>query len=194
MKKNLLLSLIVIIPFFSQIYAQIGNGYHGYIDAGYSFTTGASLDGNWFEINTVHGYQATPHIFVGAGLGLHMVEKMSYGDISGRAFEKRDKSNELPIFADFRFTFMNKKNTPYLEARAGSYTSSGSGLYLNAIFGYRFTLNNNQAILLSASYESSEFSYQELNMSSNKYNISYYYVEKPKNSFSNIAIRLGYEF
>ena len=42
------------------------SGYKGHVDAGYSVGIG-DYDFGRFEVNTTHGYQVNPYIFIGAG-------------------------------------------------------------------------------------------------------------------------------
>ena len=46
------------------------SGYKGHVEAGYSVGIG-DYDFGRFEVNTTHGYQVNPYIFLGAGTGLH---------------------------------------------------------------------------------------------------------------------------
>lgn len=88
------------------------NGYRGYVDFGlgdaYNFNTDQKISTNnmqWYcIISTTHGY-AMKNWFVGAGVGYYH----SY----------RDKENMYPIYVAGRYTFVNAKIKPYLEARAG---------------------------------------------------------------------------
>lgn len=48
------------------------SGYKGHVEAGYSVGIG-DYDFGRFEVNTTHGYQVNPYIFLGAGTGLHFI-------------------------------------------------------------------------------------------------------------------------
>ena len=66
--KKLLLFSIALLSFASVNAQTIETGYHGFVEGAYSIEiNGATLAMNWPEINTIHGYQATPNLFVGAG-------------------------------------------------------------------------------------------------------------------------------
>ncbi|MBR1668413.1 MAG: hypothetical protein IJ693_09060 [Bacteroidaceae bacterium] len=62
------------------------------VEAGYSVNTGGTISVNWTEINTTHGYQATPKFFIGAGVGFHFIPDMKEGVIDGKPHWKRDSS------------------------------------------------------------------------------------------------------
>ena len=52
-----------------------GKCYRGFVDAGYDVGIG-DYDFGRFVINTTHGYQFNPYIFLGAGTGLHFMSKI----------------------------------------------------------------------------------------------------------------------
>ena len=52
------------------------NCYRGNVEAGYSVGIG-DYDFGRFEVNTTHGYQFNPYIFLGAGAGLHFMSGVS---------------------------------------------------------------------------------------------------------------------
>ena len=56
------------------------NCYRGYIDAGYSIGVG-DYEFSRFEVNTSHGYQINPHLFLGAGAGLHFMSSYETKDM-----------------------------------------------------------------------------------------------------------------
>lgn len=56
------------------------SGYKGHVDAGYSVGIG-DYDFGRFEVNTTHGYQVNPYIFLGAGTGLHFMSSYKTGDM-----------------------------------------------------------------------------------------------------------------
>ena len=56
------------------------SGYKGHVEAGYSVGIG-DYDFSRFEVNTTHGYQVNPYIFLGAGTGLHFMSSYKTGDM-----------------------------------------------------------------------------------------------------------------
>ncbi len=81
-------------------------------------------------IETIHGIQVGPYLFVGAGVGLQyycgkLKDFQEFADIAAEINEK-DKSPErwnavmLPIFADIKFMYpVNDKFTPFLNLGLG---------------------------------------------------------------------------
>ncbi|MCR5678831.1 MAG: hypothetical protein K6G08_01285 [Prevotella sp.] len=106
MKKHYLFAIIAIFAMFcTQTNAQgLEKGYHGSVEAGYSVEVlGATLGFNWFELNTIHGYQVTPNIFVGAGIGVHFFPEVKEGHLSHGYLWERESSVEKLLFADLRW-------------------------------------------------------------------------------------------
>lgn len=83
--KALSLGLFLLLPLLANAQA-IEKGYHGFVEAGQSlvYFGSSSTKVNWTEINTIHGYQATPNLFVGAGVGFHFMPDVKDGDIGGK--------------------------------------------------------------------------------------------------------------
>ncbi len=205
MKKNILLYVLSLIWSSTLLAQSIEKGYHGFVDAGYSVKLGTNTAStNWVEFNTVHGYQINPYFFAGAGVGVQLAEKMNYGDISGRPYMKRNKSTEIPIFADLRYTILNKKVTPFIEARFGHYVTSGSGPYLSGGVGCRIDFGIG-ALNVKVAYTEYKFKYEELDLITtyklmkvgysyiNMPELSYRYHDFKKNSNS-LTFTVGYEF
>jgi len=180
-KRVLLATVFVLALFPFQINAQgIEKGYHGFVDAGYSFEVlGGTLGFDWVEVNTIHGYQATPNIFIGAGMGLHFFPEVKRGHIRNDYYMwVRNSSMEIPLFADFRWTVLNKKITPFVDLRAGHCVSDGSGTYLSAGAGGRLTLKNNMGVYLMISYSTHQ-------------KVEYSSIEECNSA---ITARLGFDF
>ncbi len=190
-----LLFIIALVLFYNNTNAQIKKGYHGFVDAGYAQELTGTLGISWIEVNTVHGYQFNPYIFVGGGLGIHYVPEFKEGDISGKPYWKRDKSQQIPIFANVRWTILNKKITPFVDAKLGFDATKDTGLYETIGVGCRFGLKNNKAINLKLSYEGRTLEIENFNMYYNKYSYdSYYYYTSSDEHQNNISLTVGYEF
>lgn len=94
-----------------QVYNTLKNhGYRGFIDGGstigYDFV---------IEANTSHGFQMNPYFFVGGGMGLHIYA------LEGVV--------NLPIFANVRANFLDKKASPYVDYKLGASIGGAPGLY-----------------------------------------------------------------
>ena len=191
--KKLLLFLIVscALPMCAQ---SIEKGYRGSVEAGYAVNTGSTFGINWTEINTIHGYQATPNLFVGAGVGFHFMPELKKAEIDGRPHWKRESKMEIPVFADFKWIILKKKFTPFIDLRLGHNVSNGSGMYTSVGAGCHFALNNNQAIYALASYTTHKLKFEESYMIT-KTNYSYSWAYKEfEDNLSNVSVKVGFEF
>lgn len=189
----ILILIILLIPIKG--ISQINNGYHGSIEAGYSINpTGPTISVNWAEINTIHGYQVNPYFFVGAGVGFHFLPEMKTSEIDGYSHWKRECSTEIPIFANFKWTVLKKKITPFVDLRLGHYVTNNSGLYESAGIGCRFALKKSQSIYTLVSYTVSKFQFQESYMIDyGKYDYKWAYKDFDE-SQDVISLKVGYEF
>ncbi len=191
--KKLLLFLVVFcaLPMCAQ---SVEKGYRGSVEGGYAVNTGSTFGINWTEINTIHGYQATPNLFVGAGVGFHFMPELKKAEIDGRPHWKRESKMEIPVFADFKWIILKKKVTPFVDLRLGHNVSNGSGMYTSVGAGCRFALNNNQAIYALASYTTHKLKFEESYMITKaNYSYSWAYKEFEEN-LSNLSVKVGFEF
>jgi len=118
-------------------------GYRGIVELGYQ-AGGGIYDENRFKLNIINGYQFNPYFSLGFGAGLRSLNNKP--DIL------------LPLFADFRVTFINKKVSPYMSLGTGySFNATNSffgyGFLLSPTIGVRFGTINNTAINVGFSYE-----------------------------------------
>lgn len=195
MKRDKFLLLLLFVLLVQSLNAQVlQKGYHGSVEAGYSINAGGTISIDWTEINTIHGYQATPNLFVGAGVGFHFMPEMAKGEIDGRPHWKRDSKMEIPLFADFKWTILSKKITPFVDLRLGHNVSNGSGMYSSFGAGCRFALKSNQAIYAMAAYSSHKLKFEESYMVSGlNYSYSWAYKEIEENQ-SALSLKIGFEF
>lgn len=193
-RLNYQLLLLFLFPAicFSQ---EASKGYHGFIEAGYSVNPSApTISVNWSEINTIHGYQVNPNFFVGAGVGFHFLEDTKTAEIDGYPHWKRESSTEIPLFANFKWTILKKKVSPFIDLRLGHYLTNSSGIYESAGIGCRFALKHNQAIYALASYSVTKFRFQESYMYNvGKYDFKWAYKDFDE-SQNVVSVKLGYEF
>ena len=80
------------------------------------------------RLSTTHGKQFNKKIFLGGGVGMFFAEDWAEEHFS------------VPVFADFRVDFVDKKISPYMELRTGvDFALYGeTGFYGNFSFGCRF--------------------------------------------------------
>ncbi|NDV80560.1 porin family protein [Bacteroides sp. 51] len=139
-------------------------GYKGFIDMGYTF---ADEYEDRIEMSTSHGYQFNNYLFVGGGIAYHY-----YHDDETDLYT-------MPIFANFRANFMNKKVTPFTDVRVGYSVGDLEGGYAYVGLGARFKLVNKMALNLTLG-----FSYQE-------YEYGYYDDVTDTSGFN---VKFGFEF
>lgn len=75
---------------------------------------------------TIHGVQLNSKSCLGLGLGFNITDDLDF-------------HMSIPVFADFRFDFLENKITPFVEARAGYDVAieGSSGFYGDLAFGCR---------------------------------------------------------
>lgn len=135
MKKVFLLFAVV----FSSLTVcaqNVSSGcYRGFADAGYTIGIG-DYDMGRFEINTSHGYQINPFIYLGAGLGLHFMPEYSTSGMD-IALDSRESKVDIPVFANAKFNMSKGKFAPFIDGKVGTYVTNNGGLYMNLSAGLR---------------------------------------------------------
>ena len=108
-KKSFILAVIMVIALNCN--AQSSSGcYRGFIDAGYSIGVGDYEFGR-FEVNTSHGFQFNPYLFLGVGAGLHFMSSYETKDMD-IPLDVRDSQVDIPVFANIRCVFQQKEGVP----------------------------------------------------------------------------------
>jgi hypothetical protein len=189
--KKVLVSLAVLFSSHMMLAQNTsGSCYRGFIDGGYTIGIG-DYDFGRFEINTSHGYQINPFVFIGGGLGLHfMSEYKTGGTVS---LDQRENKVDIPFFANFKANFSKGKITPFVDGKAGTYVTNNGGLYLNVSAGCRFAINEKQAIDVSVGYTSEELEFETFKSFTSSYSMAYS-TSPRKLTTEGIAIKLGFEF
>jgi hypothetical protein len=201
--KKVIVALVLMfglsLSVFSQDYS-VKRGYKGFIDFGYSFNV--AMDGFADEISgydsdklfwsTSHGYQFNPYLFLGGGVGFHLMQKYEtpYMDIP---LDSRDYMIDIPVYAETRITFINGNISPFISGRGGYYFTHNGGLYLNASVGCRFALSTNHAINVFVGYSSENLEFDTFKRFTSSSSMNYN-TEKRKLSTEGFSIKVGYEF
>lgn len=126
-------------------------GYRGFVDASQAFGSliieGHGMGGYaQFGLLTSHGYQFSPHFFLGTGLGFLWQE----GDR-----QRPEYDFVFSFFKDFRYDILARRSTPFVDLRLGGFISDGAdydGFYscisagvrrgrFNASLGFQFLFN-----------------------------------------------------
>lgn len=198
MIKRILLLHFCFMMFFTANAGTIEKGYHGFADVGYSCYCTSYLDATIIDLTTSHGYQFSPYLFLGAGVGFDYTGDVKYGDISGHPYLKRDATVDVPIFFNGRLNFTKTKIVPFLDLKAGTYINNEGGVYLNAMVGCRYSLSNNRGISLSLGFKTRKITAQRLEIEgANKYNqykTTYYYADKENEPLESIVFKVGFDF
>ena len=126
-------------------------GYKGFIDLGFSL----GLDDDWdyndnkFEFTTSHGYIFNPHLFVGLGIGLNYY--VGHYDDDYYQYDDEDRI-EVPIFAHIRTHFLDRRVTPFADAKLGYIVTGEDGVYFSPSVGCRFARSNRSAFWVSLGF------------------------------------------
>ena len=127
-------------------------GYKGFIDLGFSFGTNDDYwdyRDNKFEIATSHGYLFSPRLFVGLGIGINY-----YVDhLNNDRYPLDDDSRvEIPLFAHVRTHFLDRRVSPFADAKLGYIVTNDDGVYFSPSVGCRFAKNYRSAFWVSLGF------------------------------------------
>lgn len=156
-------------------------GYKGFIDAGYTFDLDDyynKYNMNRFEISTSHGYQFNNYFFIGGGVAFDY-----YTDAESYA---------IPVFANFRANFINKKVTPFGDFKLGYTAGDIEGVYMSMAVGVRITMAKKSAINFRLEYtcQGIENGYHNYGYSYG----SYYYYYDDYDLLNGFGFKIGFEF
>ena len=152
--------------------------YKGFLDVGLS---GLFIDGSnqaTISLQTSHGYQFNPYVFLGAGIGL--------GVNCGSDIET---TTVVPIFAQTRFNFNADRISPYLDIKGGYNVGDSDGGVFSPTIGVSMPVSRNCAIDFGLSYI----------LNTHKYEYGYssyygYYYDTERICSHSIALGFGFEF
>ena len=191
MKKFFVLFIVLLASQMVSAQNTSGSCYRGFVDGGYTIGIGDYKFGR-FEINSSHGYQINPFIFVGGGLGFHFMPKYETPDMN-IPLDQRKSKVDIPVFANARANFSKGKITPFVDGKAGTYVNNNGGLYLNLSVGCRYAVDEKQAVNVSVGFTREELEFESFDRFTGKYSMSYT-TSPRKLTTEGIAIKVGYEF
>ena len=193
MKKIWLLVICSLFCFAANIQAQTlqSKCYRGNVEAGYSVGIG-DYDFGRVEINTTHGYQFNPYIFIGAGTGLHFMSSYKTGGMD-IALDERESTVDIPLFTNVRCNVLNKKFSPFVDVKGGTFVTNNGGLYLVASVGCRYAFNENYALNLSIGYTKEKLEFETFKDFIGSHSMDYR-TSPRKLDTEALAIKLGFEF
>ena len=194
MKKTWLLAICTLLCMtVGNVHAQSlqSHCYRGNVEAGYSVGIG-DYDFGRFEINTTHGYQFTPYFFLGAGTGIHFMSSYETGGMD-IALDVRESKVDIPVFANIRCNVLNKKFSPFVDVKGGTFVTNNGGLYLVAAVGCRYAINDKYAISLSAGYAKEKLEFETFDDFVGSQSMDYT-TSPRKLDTEAITVKLGFEF
>ena len=191
MRKVFILAAMLLSSIGSIAQNTAKNCYRGYVDAGYSVGIG-DYDLGRFEVNTSHGYQINPYLFIGAGTGLHFMPSYKTKDMD-IPLDVRDSKVDIPVFANIRCNLLKNKVSPFVDIKGGTYVTNNGGLYVNASAGCRFSINEKQAINLSVGYAIEKLQFETFDSFINHTSMDYTRYTTLYDTEA-VTIKLGFAF
>ena len=165
--------------------------YRGNVDAGYSIGIG-DYDFGRVEINTSHGYQFNPYFFLGAGTGVHFMSSYKTEGMDV-ALDQRESQVDIPVFANIRCNILDKKLSPFIDVKGGTFVTNNGGLYVSASIGCRYTINESYAVNLSLGYTKEKLEFETFDEFRNSTSMEYTTSPRKLNTKC-ISIKVGFEF
>lgn len=122
--------------------------FRGFVELGYSMGFDAPRCDYWL-IETSFGYQLTPNVYLGAGIGLHKFNaKINTFPMRNDYAEPRPNDPDLnkfpfiPLYADVRYNLHSEShNTPWAAIKLGGSIFNHGGVYASPSIGYHFATN-----------------------------------------------------
>lgn len=121
------------------------NKFRGFVDLGYSLGLGAPRNDYWM-VETSFGYQIKPHLYLGAGIGLHKFNAV-INSYPMRTDYKDPQPNDpdlnkfpfVPLYADVRYNLRSENfNTPWAALKLGGSIFNHGGVYVSPSLGFHF--------------------------------------------------------
>lgn len=157
-------------------FAQRDLGYRGFLDlgGGIGITPATRF---MVGISTVHGYQAAPFLFVGAGVAANDIAWKE-----GGRWESENDGIVVPVFGDVRLDMGAGKFSPFVDLRGGYDFICGNGLYLNPSIGIHYAKSDNFGFNLSIGYDHQGTKNE------------FYWDGKEKKSLGYLSLKFGIDF
>ena len=195
--KRILLLFPCLLIFLVVNAGTIQKGYHGFAEAGYCYCT-SQLSPTIIDVTTSHGYQFSPYIFLGAGVGFDYTGEAKWEEVNGHPFEKRDASVDIPVFFNGRLNFTKTKVIPFLDVKAGTYINNEGGYYLNAMLGCRLAISDNKGLSLAVGVKGRKITSKSLHIETgnryNNYKTTYFYKDNEDRSLEGVVFKIGFDF
>ena len=113
----------------------LARGYRGMVEMPAAVSLGSESGLLSMGLLSTHGFQFSPHVFVGAGVGVQYFAN----DLVFFGLDLDEDFVVMPLYGDVRLTLLKKWVTPYLDLKSGwSFGNEVSGVMLNPSVGVRF--------------------------------------------------------
>lgn len=151
-------------------------GYRGWVETGGAIGLGEYGSGV-FSFSTSHGYQFNPYFFLGAGMGVEYF--FDYETVV------------VPIFANSRCYFMDRKTSPYVDVKIG-YSPVGDiqGVYFNPSIGVSIGVSKKCAVDISIGYNMQQGEFMDYEW----YYGSPVYMGNIHELIHGLSFKVGFEF
>ena len=183
--------LIILIAYVSAISANAQTkSYRGFVEGGYGAFVG-SKTGSALSLSTSHGKMFGP-IFVGGGIGIeqawvanesYIEDYVSIGLFDGWRGVKTFKGINVPVFANIKGIWEDKKISPTFDVKAGFNLGIAWGLMGEVGAGCRFDLG--KTALAATAFIKGVYEEESLVSDDNKY------VE---DWFTSLGVKVAWEF
>lgn len=155
-------------------------GFKGYVEIGYALGLGDD-DYGCGLVRAAFGYQFNSHIFTGLGAGVGLYD--DFEDLG------------IPVFANFRYTILKKRISPFVDAKAGYSFGDMEGLYLSPSIGCRFAIGKRMAITTSVCLEVQDYEHSHSSYYYDwYYDYGYYYSHSESETALSLGLKVGFEF
>lgn len=172
-------------------YSGLESGYHGFVDVGYTIGL-TDYEFGRFEVNTSHGYQCNPYLYMGAGIGLHFMSEYKTPNMN-IPLDFRSSQLDAPVFVNIRWTVLNSRITPFVDGKLGYYVTHHGGTYANISLGCRFFVYGHQAISISVGYANEKLEFKTFDKFNSGHDMDYVRSSR-KLGTEGVSAKIGYEF
>lgn len=125
----------------------LAKGYRGYAEVGGSVDMDLVNTFGILDLATSHGYQFSPHFFLGVGVGVQVYSSMEVV--------------QVPVFGEMRFHLLKKWVSPFASLRAGYSVSENKGAYFNPMVGVRFGFKKHFGLNVGVGYTCQKNAYMD---------------------------------
>ena len=132
----------------------LSRGYRGFVSLGYTLDPEDYYSTFALDFTTTHGYQCSPYIFVGAGIGVSRIHYAweFFGMDSDWLEEEEEDVTFVPVYFDLRTTFLRNWVSPYVDIKAGYAFGDTNYSYYNPTAGVHFGFRKGLGLNIGLGY------------------------------------------